>query len=74
MIDGVPYNKLHIVYINATKNNTLISFTDHAGLCLYSLTAGSCGFKNSKKSTAIAGQAAGLAISDVKQIINKHKN
>jgi hypothetical protein len=24
MIDGVPYNKLHIVYINATKNNTLI--------------------------------------------------
>ena len=65
MIDGVPYNRLHTVYINATKNNTLIALTDHTGLCLYSLTAGSCGFKNSKKSTAIAGQAAGLAISDV---------
>lgn len=27
---------------------------------------GVCGFKNSKKSTAVAGQAAGLAMSEVK--------
>ena len=65
MIDGVPYNKLNIVYISSTKNNTLLSLTDHNGVTLYSITAGACGFKNSKKSTAVAGQAAGLAMSDV---------
>lgn len=65
MIDGVPYNKLNIIYISSTKNNTLLSLTDHNGVTLYSITAGACGFKNSRKSTAVAGQAAGLAMSDV---------
>jgi ribosomal protein S11 len=65
MIDGVPYNKLNIVYISSSKNNTILSLTDHNGLTLYSISAGACGFKNCKKSTAVAGQAAGLALSDV---------
>jgi len=65
MIDGVPYNKTNIVYIKSSKNNTILSLTDHNGLTLYSISAGACGFKNCKKSTAVAGQAAGLAMSDV---------
>lgn len=64
MIDGVPYNKTNIVYIKSSKNNTILSLTDHNGLTLYSISAGACGFKNCKKSTAVAGQAAGLAMSD----------
>ena len=64
-VDGVSFNKLNIVYINSTKNNTILTLTDHNGLSLYSISAGACGFKNCKKSTAVAGQAAGLAMSDV---------
>ena len=72
MIDGVPYNKTNIIYINSTKNNTILSLTDHNGITLYSISAGACGFKNCKKSTAVAGQAAGLAMSDVSFELIKH--
>lgn len=72
MIDGVPYNKTNIIYINSTKNNTILSLTDHNGITLYSISAGACGFKNCKKSTAVAGQAAGLAMSDVSIELIKH--
>ena len=86
MVDGEPFNKLPIVYISATGNNTILTLTDCNGLTLYSTSAvgtfecgsnlkiyfnrnvfeqGACGFKNTRKSTAIAGQAAGLAMSDV---------
>ncbi len=35
---------------------------------------GSVGFKNSKKSTAIAGQAAGIAMSEVIRILSWGEN
>jgi len=61
----VPYNKLDTVYVRSTKNNTIVNLVDMNGQTLYSVSAGSVGFKNCKKSTAIAGQAVGLAMSDV---------
>jgi len=64
-VDGVPYSKIDAVYIRSTKNNTIMNLVDVTGTTLYSITAGACGFKNCKKSTAIAGQAVGLAMSDV---------
>lgn len=46
------------VYIRATYNNTLITFTDDKGSVLSWSTAGAAGFKGSRKSTPYAGQVA----------------
>lgn len=34
MIEGVPYDKLHIITIKSSKNNTIMSLNDHKGLPL----------------------------------------
>jgi small subunit ribosomal protein S11 len=47
-----------IVYIAATFNNTVITVTDEAGNVLAWSSAGSLGFKGSKKSTPYAAQQA----------------
>jgi len=44
-----------IIYINSHFNNTLMSFTDINGNVLCWASAGSCGFKNTKKATPYAG-------------------
>ena len=84
MIEGVPYDKLHVISIKSSKNNTILTLSDSSGLILHMTSSvrfsfllkqlvlflnmnekkGICGFKNSKKSTAVAGQAAGLAMSE----------
>ncbi len=52
---SVPSGQLHI---QATFNNTIISFTDGKGNVLSQSSAGACGFKGSKKGTAYAAQIA----------------
>lgn len=42
------------VYIQATYNNTIVSFTDSQGNVLVWSSAGKCGFKGPKKATAYA--------------------
>jgi len=42
------------VYIKSTFNNTIISYTDERGNVLLSASAGSTGFKGTKKSTPYA--------------------
>ena len=46
------------VHILATFNNTIVSFTDPSGAVLATSSAGSCGFRGSKKGTAYAAQVA----------------
>ena len=46
------------VHILATFNNTIVSITDGKGNLLSSASAGSCGFRGSKKGTAYAAQIA----------------
>lgn len=46
------------VHVQATFNNTIISFTDNHGNVLSSSSAGACGFRGSKKGTAFAAQIA----------------
>lgn len=46
------------VHIQATFNNTIISFTDPNGGVLAASSAGACGFRGSKKGTAHAAQIA----------------
>ncbi len=52
---SVPYGQLHV---QATFNNTIITFSDRAGGVLASSSAGACGFRGSKKGTAYAAQVA----------------
>lgn len=52
---SVPAGQLHI---QATFNNTIITFTDKKGNVLAAASAGACGFRGSKKGTAYAAQVA----------------
>ncbi len=62
---SVPAGQVHI---KATFNNTIITFTDSSGGVLTTSSAGSCGFKGSKKGTAYAAQtAAEKAAQEAKQ-------
>jgi small subunit ribosomal protein S11 len=49
-----------IAYIQATFNNTLVSITDHDGRLVCWSSAGSLGFKGSRKGTPFAAQQAAL--------------
>jgi small subunit ribosomal protein S11 len=46
------------VHVQATFNNTIITFTDGSGNVLTACSAGACGFRGSKKGTAYAAQVA----------------
>lgn len=52
---SVPYGQMHV---NATFNNTIVTFTDKNGAVLAQSSAGACGFRGSKKGTAYAAQIA----------------
>jgi small subunit ribosomal protein S11 len=52
---SVPAGQLHI---QATFNNTIITFTDRKGNVLAASSAGATGFRGSKKGTAYAAQVA----------------
>ena len=47
-----------VVHIKATFNNTAVTITDTRGDTLCWASAGTCGFKGSRKSTPFAGQCA----------------
>lgn len=50
-------NEKGIINVLSTKNNTIITLTDTEGNTKLSLSAGTLGFKNSRKSTTYAAQA-----------------
>lgn len=52
---SVPAGQLHI---QATFNNTIVTFSDTKGNVLSASSAGACGFRGSKKGTAYAAQIA----------------
>lgn len=52
---SVPSGQVHVL---ATFNNTIVTFTDGQGNVLTTSSAGSCGFRGSKKGTAYAAQVA----------------
>ena len=47
-----------IVHLHVTFNNTIVTITDRAGNAISSASAGSAGFKGSRKSTPFAAQLA----------------
>lgn len=52
---SVPAGQLHI---QASFNNTIVSFSDKKGNVIAASSAGACGFRGSKKGTAYAAQVA----------------
>ncbi len=56
-------------YIQASYNNTIVTFTDPKGNVLSWSSAGKCGFRGPKKSTAYA---AGIVVRDAAQRIRPY--
>lgn len=54
-----------IAHIHASFNNTIISITDRQGNMLAWTTAGSSGFKGSRKSTPFAAQVAASRVGEM---------
>lgn len=52
---SVPSGQMHV---QATFNNTIVTFSDSKGNVLSASSAGACGFRGSKKGTAYAAQIA----------------
>ena len=67
---SVPAGQLHI---QATFNNTIITFTDKKGNVLAASSAGACGFRGSKKGTAYAAQIASEKASENVQTLHGMK-
>lgn len=68
---NVSHGQIHVL---ATFNNTIISVTDNKGNVLTTASAGSSGFRGSKKGTAYAAQiAAEKAITSAKQSYGVNK-
>lgn len=51
------------VHIHSSFNNTIITATDERGCCVAWASAGSCGFKGTKKGTPYAAQVASSRVS-----------
>ena len=58
---SVPSGQLHI---QATFNNTIVTFTDKKGNALAASSAGATGFRGSKKGTAYAAQIAAEKVAE----------
>ena len=54
-----------VVYIQATFNNTIVTITDQDGRAVCWSSAGSIGFKGSRKGTPYAAQQAAMAAASV---------
>jgi len=59
---NVPYGQAHI---HATFNNTIVTMTDQQGNTVSWASAGTAGFKGSRKSTPYAARMAGQLASEV---------
>jgi small subunit ribosomal protein S11 len=59
---NVPYGQAHI---HATFNNTIVTMTDQQGNAVAWASAGTSGFKGSRKSTPYAAQVAGGRASEL---------
>jgi small subunit ribosomal protein S11 len=53
-----------VAHVQATFNNTIITVTDTKGEVLCWASAGTCGFKGSRKSTPFAGQMSAQQVAE----------
>ena len=67
---SVPAGQMHV---QASFNNTIITFTDKKGAVLCASSAGACGFRGSKKGTAYASQVAAEKAAEMVQSLHGMK-
>ncbi len=63
-VKNIPYGQAHI---HATFNNTIVSLTDQLGNVVAWASAGTSGFKGSRKSTPYAARMAAQTASETAQ-------
>jgi small subunit ribosomal protein S11 len=63
-VKNIPYGQAHV---HATFNNTIVSMTDQLGNVVAWSSAGTNGFKGSRKSTPYAARMAAQAAAEVAQ-------
>jgi len=61
VVKNIPYGQAHIF---ATFNNTIVSLTDQSGNVIAWASAGTSGFKGSRKSTPYAARVAAQSASE----------
>ncbi|HEU4715948.1 MAG TPA: 30S ribosomal protein S11 [Candidatus Saccharimonadales bacterium] len=66
---SVPSGQLHI---QATFNNTIVTFSDKKGNVIAASSAGACGFRGSKKGTAYAAQVAAEKAAEIAKTYGLH--
>jgi small subunit ribosomal protein S11 len=64
IVKNIPYGQAHIY---ATFNNTIVSMTDQSGNVVAWASAGTAGFKGSRKSTPYAARMAAQSASETAQ-------
>jgi small subunit ribosomal protein S11 len=64
VLKNIPYGQAHIF---ATFNNTIVSMTDQSGNVIAWSSAGTSGFKGSRKSTPYAARMAAQTASETAQ-------
>ncbi|XP_064608708.1 small ribosomal subunit protein uS11m-like isoform X2 [Liolophura sinensis] len=62
LIEGTRYDELPIIHIKSTQNNTVVCVTKHTGEAIALSSGGMEGFRNARKGTTIAAQAAGISV------------
>jgi len=68
---SIPAGQMHV---QASFNNTIITFTDKKGAVLCASSAGACGFRGSKKGTAYAAQVAAEKAAEAVQALHGMKS
>ncbi|XP_055677049.1 30S ribosomal protein S11 [Lutzomyia longipalpis] len=63
LFNGILFKELPICNIRVSKNNTIITVTDHKGAVKMIRSCGMEGFKNTRKGTNIAAQATAISMS-----------
>ena len=58
-----------VVHIQATFNNTIITFTDPSGNCIAWSSSGSLGFRGSRKGTPFAATQAALSATNAAKAV-----
>jgi len=64
LVKNIPYGQAHVF---ATFNNTIVSMTDQSGNVVAWASAGTTGFKGSRKSTPYAARMAAQKAAEVAQ-------
>uniref|UniRef100_A0A023FRU3 Putative ribosomal protein n=1 Tax=Amblyomma cajennense TaxID=34607 RepID=A0A023FRU3_AMBCJ len=68
LFDGIPFRDIPVCYIKCSLNNTLMTLVEASGKCLTQKSGGTEGYRNARKGTTVAAQAAALSFCHAAQL------